>query len=61
MQAAADSYYNYRERYDPSVDAPDPFGCEVQQPSDLQIVQRKKNSHWNQQCRSYSAGSCDKN
>jgi hypothetical protein len=39
MKEASDSYYNYRERYDPSVGAPDPFDCEVQQPADLQIVQ----------------------
>jgi hypothetical protein len=31
--------YNYRERYDPSVGAPDPFDVEVQQPADLQIMQ----------------------
>jgi hypothetical protein len=39
MKEASDSYYNYRERYDPSVGAPDPFDCEVQQPADLQIMQ----------------------
>jgi hypothetical protein len=39
MQEASDTCYNYRERYDPSVGAPDPFDCEVQQPADLQIVQ----------------------
>jgi hypothetical protein len=39
MQTASDTYYNYSERYDPSVGAPDPFDVEVQQPADLQIVQ----------------------
>jgi hypothetical protein len=39
MQEACDTYYNFRERYDPSVGAPDPFDVEVQQPPDLQIVQ----------------------
>ena len=39
MQQASDTYYNYRERYDPSVGAPDPFDDTVQQPRDLQIVQ----------------------
>jgi hypothetical protein len=39
MQAASDTYYNYRERYDPSVGAPDPFDVEVQQSADLQIMQ----------------------
>ena len=39
MQEDADTYYNYRVRYDPSVYAPDPFDCNVQQPADLQIVQ----------------------
>jgi hypothetical protein len=39
MQEASDTYYNYRERYDPSVGAPDPFDVEVQQPADLQMVQ----------------------
>jgi hypothetical protein len=39
MKEASDSYYNYCERYDPSVGAPDPFDCEVQQPADPQIVQ----------------------
>jgi hypothetical protein len=39
MKEASDSYYNYCERYDPSVGAPDPFDCEVQQPADLQTVQ----------------------
>jgi hypothetical protein len=40
MQEDADTYYNYRVRYDPSVCAPDPFDCNVQQPADLQIVQK---------------------
>jgi hypothetical protein len=39
MQEASSTYYNYRERYDPSVGAPDPFDVEVQQLADLQIVQ----------------------
>jgi hypothetical protein len=39
MQEASDTYYNNRERYDPSVGAPDPLECEVQQPADLQIMQ----------------------
>jgi hypothetical protein len=39
MQEDADTYYNYRVRYDPLVCAPDPFDCDVQQPADLQIVQ----------------------
>ena len=39
MQEDDDTYYNYLVRYDPSVCAPDPFDCEVQQPADLQVVQ----------------------
>jgi hypothetical protein len=39
MQENADTYYNYRVRYDPSVCAPDPFDCDVQQPADLQVMQ----------------------
>jgi hypothetical protein len=35
MQEASTTYYNYRERYDPSVAAPDPFDDTVQQPADL--------------------------
>jgi hypothetical protein len=32
MQEASATYYNYRESYDPSVRAPDPFDVVVQQP-----------------------------
>jgi hypothetical protein len=39
MQQAADTYNNYRERYDPSVGAPGPFDVEVLQPADLRCVQ----------------------
>jgi hypothetical protein len=39
MQEASDTYYNYHERYDPSVGAHDPFDVEVQQPADLARVQ----------------------
>jgi hypothetical protein len=39
MKEASGSYYNYRERYDSSVGAPDPFDVEVQQPADLERVQ----------------------
>jgi hypothetical protein len=39
MGATSDTYYNYCERYDPSVGATDPFDAEVQQPADLHIVQ----------------------
>jgi hypothetical protein len=35
MQEASTTYYNYRERYDPSVAAPDPFDDTVQKPADL--------------------------
>jgi hypothetical protein len=39
LQTTNDTCYNYRERYDLSVGAPDPFDVEVQQPADLRIVQ----------------------
>jgi hypothetical protein len=39
MQEASGNCYNYRERYDPSVGAPDLFDVEVQQPADLRLVQ----------------------
>jgi hypothetical protein len=39
MQEASDTYYNYRERYDPSVGAPGPFDAVVKQPADLRRVQ----------------------
>jgi hypothetical protein len=39
MQEASDTYYNYHERYDPLVGAPDPFDAVVQQPADLRRVQ----------------------
>jgi hypothetical protein len=39
MQEAFDTYCNYRERYAPSVGAPDPFDVEVQQAADLPLVQ----------------------
>jgi hypothetical protein len=44
MQEASDTYYNYRERYDPSVGAGRPSNCAKCS------CPRKKNSQWNQQC-----------
>jgi hypothetical protein len=44
MQEASDTYYNYHERYDPSVGASRPSNCAKCS------CPRKKNSQWNQQC-----------